>query len=718
MRSLPAPPTKTQRKSIYFTPLLLVFIAVLMPFALAACTTPLTQDSSSILNIDTPFFSILPEIDGSSLSQPPPSDSENLADSGEATRDGEQFLVIEELIIGLLFIAVIVGIAARQLRVPYTVGLVIIGLLLALRGQVEIQISPNLILALLVPPLVFEAAFHLNYTNLRQNIGPIFILAVPGVLLTMVIVGAIVSAGTGLALPLALVFGALVAATDPVSVVALFRSMGVPTRLQTLLEGESLLNDGTAIVIFNLVLLMAIQGVRGVSLAFGIIDFLFVVGGGLAVGFVLGILVSEVIRRIDDYLIETTLTTVLAFGSYLIAEHLFGVSGVLAVVAAGLVNGNIGPRGMSPTTRIVVINFWEYAAFIANTFIFLLIGLRIDLFTLFDAWQWVGWAIIAVLIARAISVYGFSRLSGNIPRKWQHVLFWGGLRGAISLALALSLPADLENVNEIQFMAFGVVLFTLLVQGFSMAPLVRRLGLVERSEIQDEYERRHARAVASRAAYEHLERRYRQGLLSDHIWKTLAPYLKENSRILAEAVQEVMSAEPSVEAEEMDTARREALRAQRSTISNLRKEGVLSEENYSQLAIEIDTALTDSRMGWPELDDRQASTHPPIDCLMAVVIQTEDLENAFSALTKLGFLITRMNTSGGFLRRRNVALLIGLSHGEEISAVTALSASCRKRVVYLSSPIEGMPASISAPIQVIVGGATIFTFEVERFEVF
>ena len=708
----------TQRKSIRNTTALLVLFAVLLPFALAACTSPSTQDSNSTLNINTPLFSILPQNDEPPPSQPTPSGSESLADTGVAPEEGEQILVIEEIIIGLLFIAVIVGIAARQLRVPYTVGLVIIGLLLALRGQVEIQISPNLILALLVPPLVFEAAFHLNYTNLRQNIGPIFILAVPGVLLTMVIVGAIVSAGTGLALPLALVFGALVAATDPVSVVALFRSMGVPSRLQTLLEGESLLNDGTAIVIFNLVLLLAIQGVRGVSLAFGFIDFLFVAGGGLAVGFVLGILVSEAIRRIDDYLIETTLTTVLAFGSYLIAEHLLGVSGVLAVVAAGLVNGNIGPRGMSPTTRIVVINFWEYAAFLANTFIFLLIGLRIDLFALFAAWQWAGWAIIAVLIARAISIYGFSRLSGNIPLKWQHVLVWGGLRGAISLALALSLPADLENVNEIQFMAFGVVLFTLLVQGFSMAPLVRRLGLVERSEIQDEYERRHARAVASRAAFEHLERRYRQGLLSDHIWKILAPYLKENSRLLAEAVQEVMSAEPSVEAEEMDTARREALRAQRSAISNLRREGVLSEENYAQLAIEIDTALTDTRIRWPELDDRHVSAYPPVDCLMAVVIQQEDLESAFSALTKLGLSITRMNSSGGFLRRRNVTLLIGLSHGEESSAVKALSASCRKRVVYLSTPIEGVPATISAPIQVIVGGATIFTFEVERFEVF
>jgi CPA1 family monovalent cation:H+ antiporter len=436
------------------------------------------------------------------------------------------------------------------------------------------------------------------------------------------------------------------------------------------------------------------------------------------VGFVLGILVSEVIRRIDDHLIETTLTSVLAFGSYLIAEHLLGVSGVLAVVAAGLVNGNIGPRGMSPTTRIVVVNFWEYAAFLANTFIFLLIGLRIDLFELFDAWQWVVWAIIAVLIARAVSIYGFARLSGNIPRKWQHVLVWGGLRGAICLALALSLPADLQYINEIQFMAFGVVLFTLLVQGFSMAPLVRRLGLVERSALQDEYERRHARAVASRAAYEHLEHRYRLGLLSDHTWRKLAPFLMDNSRALINAVQEVVSAAPSVEAEELDTARREALRAQRSAIANLRREGVLSDENYTQLAVEIDASLIDGQVGWPELEAQSSALQLAIDRLMAVVIQYEDMDSAYKALIKQGVSVTRINSSGGFLRRRNVTLLIGLIHGQEEAVVGILSASCQERQIYLTTPIEGLPASISAPIEVTVGGATIFTFEVDRCVIF
>ena len=465
-------------------------------------------------------------------------------------------------------------------------------------------------------------------------------------------------------------------------------------------------------------IIAALQGFQSFNLSESIFEFVRVAGGGLLVGFILGWLVSQAISRIDDYLIETTLTSVLAFGSYLIAEHLFGVSGVLAVVAAGLVNGNIGPRGMSPTTRIVVFNFWEFAAFISNSFIFLLIGLRIDLNDLFSRWQLIVWAVIAVLVARAIAVYGLSRVTRDIPSKWRHVLYWGGLRGAISLALALSLPASLEGSSQIQLMAFGVVLFTLLVQGFSMGPLVRRLGLVERSEMQDEYERRHARAVASRAAYEHLERRYRQGLLSDHVWKTLSPFLAEHSRHLADTVREVFTSDPSVEAEELDTARRESLRAQRSALNRLRRDGVISEDNYSQLASEVDAALTEPKVTWPELLGGHDGERPPINRLMAVVIQEEDLENAFSALTKLGFTLTHLQSSGGFLSRRNATILVGLSHGHESAVYKALNLSCRRRVKYLSNPIDGMPASIATPVQVTVGGATVFTFDVERFEVF
>jgi CPA1 family monovalent cation:H+ antiporter len=630
--------------------------------------------------------------------------------------ENEQIIFVEELVIALLFVAVLVGIAARRLRVPYTVGLVLMGLVLTFRSRLEFTIPPNLILALLVPPLIFEAAFHLNLNELRRNLGTILIFAVPGVLLTVLVVGLIVSWGTGLPLPLALVFGTLVSATDPVSVVALFRKMGVPRRLQLLLEGESLFNDGTAIVIFNLALIYALSSAAGFNWAFSLIDFLRISGGGLAIGAILGTLISQMIARIDDYLIETTLTSVLAYGAYLIAEAV-GVSGVLAVVMAGLINGNIGPRGMSPTTRIVLFNFWEYAAFLANSFIFLLIGLSIDLPQLFRNGRPILWAVGAVLVARAVTIYGLSWFGRRIPVKWMHVLNWGGLRGAISLALALSLPVTLEARDSIQVMAFGVVLFTLLVQGFTMEPLVHRLRLVERSPAQDEYERRHARAVSVRSGYEEVRRQYHQGLLSEHTWRTLAPILEDHNKALADAVRQTLSEHPALEAEELATARLEALRAQRSSLYSLYKDRVISEEVYIQLASEVDAGLTEGLSAWPELIGGLNSGHAPINRLAAAVIQEQDIENAVSALTKLGMTLTTLPSSGGFLRRRSAILLIGLADGQEVALIRALKVSCRQRVEYPAAPLEELVSGVTTTTPITVYGATIFTLPVERFEV-
>lgn len=711
-----APPRFRRKTALLILPL----VWILLIFS--GCSSIEIQNlGKSLEEINSPLFSV--EADGTPYPEPTAGVDEQGHDEETLTQaelDEEQFLLIEEIIIGMLFLAVLVGIAAVRLRVPYTIGLVLIGLVLALSSPVEVNISPSLILALLVPPLIFEAAVHLNFRDLRNNLAPILALAVPGVIFTTIIVGAIVTWGTGLALPVTLVFGALVSATDPVSVVSLFRAMGVPKRLQVLLEGESLFNDGTAIVIFDLVVIAAVAGAAQFNLLFSLIDFIRVAGGGLVVGILLGTAISQMISRIDDHLIETTLTSVLAYGAYLIAEIL-GVSGVLAVVAAGLVNGNIGPRGMSPTTRIVVFNFWEYAAFLANSFIFLLIGLQIDLTVLFENWQLILWAILAILVARAISVYGLglSRMVRELPLKWQHIMYWGGLRGAISLALALSLPDKLpEFSGQIQVMAFGVVLFTLIVPGFTMKPLVRRLGLILRSEAQDEYERRHARAVASRAAYEHLDRRHRQGLLSEHSWELVRPLLEEHNRSLAAAVQEVMTADPSVEAEELDTARREALRAQRSAISALLKDGVISEDTYTDLVTEVDTALTHPQTGWSELLALERMSSQSVNRLLTVVIQEQDVENALSALTKLGIIVTNLPSTGGFLGRRNSTLLIGLAEGQEEVTIKALNQSCQRRVEYLTSPTHGLPSILAEPVPITVGGATIFTFEVERFEIF
>jgi len=649
----------------------------------------------------------------------------------------------------LLIVASAVAVTANRMRIPYTVGLVLMGLGMALvapfllTGEMGnnylkyLDIShnpllPKIILGLLVPPLVFEAAYHIRFEDLKKDFWMIVMFAIPGVVITTLLVGGMISWGSNLtqigvriSLPVAMVFGALVAATDPVAVVALFRSLGAPKRLQVLLEGESLFNDGTAIVMFYIMLAIAgvgdLGGVAGgdITLLTDITSFLRVAGGGLVVGLLLGFLSSQAINRISDPLVETTLTTVLAFGSYLVAEQMH-FSGVLAVVAAGIVNGNIYSKGLSPTSRIVVFNFWEYLAFIANSIIFLIIGLTIDLQLLVQNWQAIGMAILAVLIARLVSIYGFSVFGRSIPRKWKHVMYWGGLRGAITLALALSIP-NIGQVGQqrdlLQAMAFGVVLFTLLVQGFSMGGLVKRLKLIQRNPMQDEYERRHARYIAGRAAYDYLKRMSRQGIISEHTTQILSSVLEKQNSMLVDSVREVINSDPAVEAEELDTARRETLRAQRSALSGLLRDGVITDETFSYLVNEIDEALSEHVLNWPDIL-RSKSSSVKVNRLMVVIIQEQDLENATSGLSNLGFSVSRLPSTGGFLSRRNVTLLIGLQEGREEVAVRTLRHSCSKRVEYLSQPIENMPIPLSAPTPITIGGAVIFTFEVESYDEF
>ncbi|MGB7872910.1 MAG: Na+/H+ antiporter [Anaerolineales bacterium] len=638
-------------------------------------------------------------------------------------------VIAEEIIIGLLLVASLVAIVVQRFRLPYTVGLVGIGLFFAaIFEPLDNPISSDIILTLLVPPLIFEAAFHLRVEDLRRDLALILTLAVPGVILTTMVVGGVIyAANIGLGLELALVFGALIAATDPVAVVALFRRLGAPKRLQVLLEAESLFNDGTAIVMFNIMLAIAGIATHGESslttesgLGLWIAEFLKVAGGGVLTGIVLGMFASQIIGRIDDALVETTLTTVLAFGSYLVGEHVLGVSGVLAVVTAGIVNGNVGPSGMSATTRVVVFNFWEYAAFLANSFIFLLIGLTIDIVDLLNNLPSIGVAILAVLLARALGIYGLSIFNRDVSTKWKHIMYWGGLRGAIALALVLTLSANdtsLEIVNQLRSMAFGVVLFTLLFQGISMDWLVKKLKLVQRSHYQEEYERRHARFVAGRAGYDYLRRMNQQGLISEHTWQRLAPVMERQNDTLVDAVKRIITSDPAVEAEELDTAHREALRAQRSALTGLLRDGIISEENYSQLVSEVDSALTEQSYNWPELLSLGTSVSS-VTHLMAAIIQEADMENALASLSKLGFSVARMSSTGGFLSRKNITLLIGVQKGREKIAVKALQNSCKRRVEFVSAPLRGAGFPMSAPTQVTVGGATVFMFEVESYDEF
>ncbi len=387
----------------------------------------------------------------------------------------------------LLLVATLVALAARRLRLPYTVGLVVTGLGLALLHfkTAQFALTPHLIYVALLPPLLFEAALSLHWSELRRDALPILLLATLGVVISMLIVAAGMGKLAGWPWQSALVFGALIAATDPVAVIATFKQAGVVGRLRLLVDSESLLNDGVAAVLFVLVLSVAQGG--GVTPLHVTTSLLTTAFGGMAVGLACGGVAVALTGRTEDALVETALTVVTAYGAFLLAEH-FHMSGVLATVCAGILMGNVGllreseSAVLTPRGREIVIAFWDFAAFFANSLIFLLIGLRLARIS-FPALGWSALlaAVGLTLVGRALSVYPLCgllvRSRKRVPLREQHILFWGGLRGALALALVLSLPQSFPMRDAIVIATFGTVAFSVIVQGSTMPWLLRRLGV-------------------------------------------------------------------------------------------------------------------------------------------------------------------------------------------------------------------------------------------------
>jgi CPA1 family monovalent cation:H+ antiporter len=392
-----------------------------------------------------------------------------------------------EFLIWLLLAASVIAVVAKRIGIPYTVALVLGGLLLSAAplgvlsplqlGNRPEWLTPDVILTLFLPALLFEGSLKIDFRHIQTDFAPLLLLANFGVLIATLVIGFVLFHFGGLPLMAALLFGAIVSATDPISVLAIFKELRVTERLAALVECESLFNDGTAIVLFEIFLAAAAGG--AISIAKGVGEFLLSVMGGAALGAALGYLTCKATKRIDDAEIEITLTTVLAYGAFLLARHLH-LSGVIATVTAGLMIGNVAAKkAMSPRTVAALRAFWEYAAFVMNSVVFLLIGLTVRLGEVVESWKMIGIAVIAILLGRALSVYTLAplsnRVSKRVPSSWQHVLVWGGLRGALPLALALSLDNSFAFRGEILRLTFGVVVFSILVQGLTIKPLLRML---------------------------------------------------------------------------------------------------------------------------------------------------------------------------------------------------------------------------------------------------
>lgn len=392
----------------------------------------------------------------------------------------------------LMLIAVAIRVISKRLNLPFSILLVLAGVLLAhlagyapehLRHFARTDISPDIFLMIFLPTLVFESAFNLDARQLKRNLLPVLFLAVPGVLLSTAAIGVLLWWLTPLGLSTALILGALLSATDPVAVIALFKQLGAPKRLTVLVEGESLFNDATAIVLTRIIIAVALSGtVSAGDIASGIGEFFTVFVGGLLVGTAAALLVGLLLGRVNnDPFIEVPLTVILAYTVFLLAETLH-TSGVMAVVAAGITMGGWGRTKISPAVSHYLSELWEYFAFLANALIFLLVGLLVDLPALWEAIDLLAWVIVAMLLSRLLVVYALVPLANRLPgahavnRTYQHIMYWGGLRGAIALALALGLPESPYKETLVALTA-GAVLFTLLVQGLSIGPLVHRLGL-------------------------------------------------------------------------------------------------------------------------------------------------------------------------------------------------------------------------------------------------
>lgn len=522
-------------------------------------------------------------------------------------------MAVEIGFVGLLVVSAVVAMVVRRLRLPYTIALVLAGLLLGvLRPEGEqweaffsIHLEPEVLFAIFLPALLYEAAFHVDLSDLSANWRTIALLAVPGVLLGAGVCGVATWAGleaADVALPLiaALMFGALICATDPIAVIAMLGDLGVSKRLRTLLEGESLFNDGTAVVVFGAVAALAgavHHGGEHVGAAWIARLFLWEVGIGFVIGLSIGIAHFWLTSRIDDHLIEITLTTVAAFGSYLVA-HSLHASGVIAVVTAGLMAGNYGKRhGMSPSTRVSLISFWEYVTFVANSLVFLLIGLEIDLERLWDhAWiillAW-GATILGRAVTIALAVPLLRRTRERLPSKWTFVIWWGGLHGALSMVLAMSLPTDYVHRGLLIDLTFGTVLLSILVQGLTIGPLVRRLKLSRSNADHRLFAQLTARFQAAGAALREVRDQRASHQLSNKVAEDLENDLEDRLIDLENERDKLRRQSKDIEDEERRQTREHLIIVKKDALHECYAGGLIDEEVMRELVGELDFELNE-----------------------------------------------------------------------------------------------------------------------------
>lgn len=522
------------------------------------------------------------------------------------------------VIMFLLATGIVASGVFRKLPIPYTVILILIGIGLARLSAVwhpleplqQFHLTPDLVLFIFLPALIFESSLNLNARQLIKDIAPVLTLAVPALLISTAAVGVCLWLVLPLDFLVALLFGALISATDPVAVISLFKELGTPERLTVMVEGESLLNDATAIVIVTILLglygVSADSGWSIVGTATG--QFLVVFFGGALVGAIFGFVISWMMTRYAQEISAVLiLSLVLAYLSFAIAEHSLHVSGVMAVVACAVVFGIFGIPRLSHEAVDVMHKTWEFIAHICNTLLFLFVGLLVDLSSLIGDFWYIMLAVLVVQVARAANVYTFVPLTEklfklpHVTLGERHIMFWGGLKGGLAIAIVLSLPVDLPGRELLIHLTLGVVLFTMLINAPTIRPLIKALG-IDKLNSEEEAELKRGIIGAKNAVNALLNQFRESGLLTRASQHTIQ---EDTNSILTEWMPEVIGDD------EFRYQRLSALNAEYQEMDNLFKAGVLSQYSYLDLRGEIvrkrDHIVTAHRVNKGKKSDRKNS---------------------------------------------------------------------------------------------------------------
>ena len=501
------------------------------------------------------------------------------------------------VLILLLLIATAVALVTQRLRISYVAGLVLAGLPITDLLSRRIGLDPFLVLNLLLPILIFEAAINTDISRLRSTFKPIALLAGPGSVFSAAIIAVLVKFGLGLDWIPALLVGVILANTDTVSIIAVFKEIRVPSRLLTIVEGETLFNDTAALVTFNLLLVIYATGT--ISTTQVIKEVLIVALGGGLVGAVLGYLCLPIYVRLRDPLSSLLLTVALALGAFQLGQFL-GVSGAVAVVIAGLVFGNLGlPRSASASDRITLISFWEYAGFIVNTFIFLLIGIEINPLTLWQTLPSIVLVILAYQLGRILSVYsllsGLRWIDRPIPLRWQHILILGNIKGSLSMALAVAIPLTLTGRELIIELVFGAVLFSLVIQGLALPWLIKKLDISQVSAVTRDIGQLQLQLIASKAAQDELANLLKSGVLPkavyEELWASYQAKVAVSERLLRDAYNQSRSGQMEPNNSQLDAIRRRLFLAEKAALGDALRKRIVPEDLVQSYVKGLDEKL-------------------------------------------------------------------------------------------------------------------------------